>query len=117
MPRTTRNSRGIIVGVALRGHPIHQQKFFCCKIGWPRRATPTMILVAVLVSLACVDVRASVPSRVTISVEVSGALRVEAELSIPQRSWSFRNAYAGVLGIAERVEDVRGVQDSGQDAG
>src|SRR5215208_6956514 len=105
MPRTTRNSRGIIVGVALRGHPIHQQKLFCCEMGWPRRATPTMILVAVLISLACVDVRAGVPSRVTISVPASGELRVEAELTTPQRSWSFRNAYAGILGIAERIEN------------
>jgi predicted metalloprotease with PDZ domain len=44
---------------------------------------------------------------VTISVEASGQVRVEAELSAPTRSWSFRNAYAGALGFAERVKDFR----------
>jgi len=46
-------------------------------------------------------------SRVTISVNDPGQIRVDAELSTPTRSWSFRNAYAGVLGIAERIEDFR----------
>lgn len=34
-------------------------------------------------------------------------IKIDAELSTPIDSWSFRNAYAGVLGIAERVEDFR----------
>ena len=43
-------------------------------------------------------------------------MRVDAELSKPIRSWSFRNAYAGALGFAERVKDFRATDDSGQDA-
>ena len=43
----------------------------------------------------------------TISISTSGDARVEAESS-PLRSWSFRNAYAGILGIAERVEAIGG---------
>lgn len=34
----------------------------------------------------------------------------------PVRSWSFRNAYASALGIAERVEDFRAFGESGNDA-
>ena len=45
-----------------------------------------------------------------------GEIRVEAELSSPARSWSFRNAYAGVLGMAERVGDFRAMGAAGQDA-
>jgi predicted metalloprotease with PDZ domain len=45
-----------------------------------------------------------------------GEIRVEAELSLPSRSWSFRNAYAGVLGIADRVADFRATGTAGQDA-
>jgi predicted metalloprotease with PDZ domain len=45
-----------------------------------------------------------------------GEIRVEAELSSPSRSWSFRNAYAGVLGIAERVGDFRAIGAAGKDA-
>ncbi|HEX7334178.1 MAG TPA: hypothetical protein VF290_21910 [Pyrinomonadaceae bacterium] len=55
-------------------------------------------------------------SRVTVSMPVPGEIRVEAQLPSPSRSWSFRNAYAGVLGIAERVGDFRATNTSGQDA-
>ena len=37
-------------------------------------------------------------------------------MTAPARSWSFRNAYANALGIAERVEDFRAFGESGQDA-
>ena len=52
--------------------------------------------------------------RVTISL-TRGAV-VRADLSSPSDSWSFRNTYAGVLGIAERVDDFRAITSSGQDA-
>jgi hypothetical protein len=55
-------------------------------------------------------------NRVTISVSSPGQIKVEAILSDPNRSWSFRNAFAGVLGIAERVDDFRALTGSGQDA-
>lgn len=48
---------------------------------------------------------AAAQSRVTISISSPVEIKVEAELPAPINSWSFRNAYAGVLGIAERVED------------
>jgi len=50
-------------------------------------------------------VKANVHSRVTISITKPGEIKVEADLSRPVNSWSFRNAYAGVLGIAERVNE------------
>ena len=46
-------------------------------------------------------------SRVVISISDPAQIKIEAELSTPTDSWSFRNAYAGVLGIAERIEDFR----------
>ena len=55
-------------------------------------------------------------ARVTISVPTTGQARIEAELTAPARSWSFRNAYASALGIAERIEDFRAFGESGQDA-
>jgi hypothetical protein len=54
-------------------------------------------------------------TRIVISVLTPGEVRVEAELLSPGRSWSFRNAYAGVLGIAERVDAFRATDDTGQD--
>ena len=50
------------------------------------------------------------------SIPAMDRLRVEAELSSPARSWSFRNAYASALGLAERVEDFQAFGESGQDA-
>jgi hypothetical protein len=55
-------------------------------------------------------------AQVHISISDATEVKVDAELSKPMRSWSFRNAYAGVLGIAERVDDFRAITGSGQDA-
>src|SRR5688572_25807530 len=58
----------------------------------------------------------SLTTRLTISVPATGQIKVEAELSAPTRSWSFRNAYASALGIAERIEDFRAFGESAHDA-
>jgi hypothetical protein len=55
-------------------------------------------------------------AEVTINLSPSGEVRIEAQSSTPANSWSFRNAYAGVLGIAERIEDFRATTPSEQDA-
>ena len=65
--------------------------------------------VSVPFALLCgfVSVLGASSAKVRVSVRTPDQITVEAELSAPMRSWSFRNAYAGVLGIAERVEDFR----------
>jgi len=70
-----------------------------------------------LLILLCGGVASAETNRVTISVGDAGLVTVEARLADRSRSWSFRNAYAGVLGIAERVDDFRAFTGSGQDAG
>jgi len=57
--------------------------------------------------LLCANIVAAQGARVTLSITKPSEIKVEAELSTPASSWSFRNAYAGVLGIAERIEDFR----------
>jgi hypothetical protein len=71
----------------------------------------------ILLFLRVTDAYASGPARVTISIDSPTQVTVEAELPVPTRSWSFRNAYAGALGFAERVKDFRAGEGSGQDAG
>jgi hypothetical protein len=61
--------------------------------------------VALFVCFGCVAAKADGRSRVRISITKPGEIKVEAELCTAVNSWSFRNAYAGVLGIAERVSD------------
>lgn len=46
-----------------------------------------------------------------------GKVQIESQSSTLANSWSFRNAYAGILGIAERIDDFRATTASGQDAG
>jgi hypothetical protein len=67
-----------------------------------------------LLCLSVVGANGNERTRVTISIPAPGQVKVEAELP-PTRSWSFRNAYAGVLGLAERIEGFRALADSGQD--
>src|ERR1051326_4512677 len=64
------------------------------------------VLLFLAISLGS-NVASAQTNRVTISVVSQGEVKVDAGLSTPSRSWSFRNAYAGVLGIAERVDDFR----------
>jgi hypothetical protein len=64
-------------------------------------------IVGLLILLCFAILPAYATTRVTMSMPTAGEIRVEAELSSPARSWSFRNVYAGVLGIAERVGDFR----------
>jgi hypothetical protein len=65
------------------------------------------VMGAVLLCVGVVGAQGNVRSRVTISITKPGEIKIETELSRPLNSWSFRNAYAGVLGIAERVEEFR----------
>ena len=71
-------------------------------------------LIIVVLCVAASGAHANESTRVTISVLPAGEARVDAESS-PRRSWSFRNAYAGVLGIAERIENFQAFSNSGED--
>jgi predicted metalloprotease with PDZ domain len=64
-----------------------------------------LVSIGLVVCVSCISVKAAIRSSVKIFVTTPGEIKVEAELSTPGRSWSFRNAYAGVLGIAERIEN------------
>jgi hypothetical protein len=70
-----------------------------------------MIIASLLLSIV-----AFAGARVSISIPATGHLTVDAEFSTTTRSWSFRNAYAGALGIAERIEEFRAFGFAGRDA-
>ncbi len=69
-------------------------------------------LIIVIVCVAAGAAHATERARITIVVAEAGQVKVDAESSL-RRSWSFRNAYAGVLGIAERIEDLQALSNSG----
>lgn len=50
-----------------------------------------------------------------ISVAASGELRIRIKSLPAGNEWSFRNAYAGVLGIAERVDEFHAFGSTGED--
>lgn len=76
-----------------------------------RLFSPLCVLICVFASA-----KAGERSQVSISVLPTGEVKVEVELTSPMRSWSFRNAYAGVLGMAERVGNFSATGTSAEDA-
>lgn len=76
-------------------------------------ALKTQSSVVILGALACficltsVHAQAQTQTRVRITIASANEISVRAELAVPSRSWSFRNAYAGALGLAERIENFR----------
>ena len=54
-----------------------------------------------------------VSNLVTISVSSPGEIRVRLDTLAPRRAWSFRNAYAGVLGLGERIAQFRAFGTNG----
>ena len=44
---------------------------------------------------------------VKITVSSPAEIKIRIDALTPGREWSFRNAYAGVLGLAERIEQFR----------
>jgi hypothetical protein len=66
-----------------------------------------ILLVLICLSANLATAQTNLNSHVTISISTPGQIKVEAELATPINSWSFRNAYAGILGIAERIENFR----------
>src|SRR3954447_19920076 len=85
----------------------------CGRVGEPPHFTQNSLLKAafiVLLTLLSAGIAgAQAGSRVTIAIVNPDRIKVDAELSTPADSWSFRNAYAGVLGIAERIEEFSAV--------
>jgi hypothetical protein len=75
-----------------------------------RKTQSTIVILglwAVFTCLTSVNVQAQTQTRVKITVSAPNEIHVEADLAVPSRSWSFRNAYAGALGIAERIDGFR----------
>ena len=64
-------------------------------------------LCAALICLTAIEGRAQLQTRVKVTVSSPQEVLVEAHLFSPSRLWSFRNAHAGVLGIAERIDRFR----------
>src|SRR6185503_16916761 len=116
-----RNSMESIVGAALCGRPFRVNNLSTILITMTRAATEcrpysySLILIAFL-GLTGASAKASVRNQVTIAVSTTGLIRVDVELLTPARSWSFRNAYAGALGLAERVEEFQAFTESGKEA-
>jgi hypothetical protein len=67
------------------------------------------VFLLILLNPTVVSAQAKLRSYVEISISSPGQIKIVAQLSEPVNSWSFRNAYAGVLGVAERIEDFRAV--------
>jgi len=81
-----------------------------------RGVLTTICGLVAIVCFAAGTVHADGGHLITVNVSLAGELRIEAHSLTAANSWSFRNAYAGILGIAERVDDFRATTPSEQDA-
>ncbi|MEP6920182.1 MAG: hypothetical protein ABI967_03575 [bacterium] len=69
---------------------------------------------AFVVGSATPEVQAqTVKAVVTLNVPSPGKVRIQAECP-PSDSWSFRNAYAGILGLGKRIENFQATNSNGE---
>jgi predicted metalloprotease with PDZ domain len=77
-----------------------------------------LLIVSWSVFLLCASFTAAhgqtLKARITISSSAPALVRIDAESVKSAQSWSFRNAYAGVLGLGERIERLDAVSDRGE---
>lgn len=75
-----------------------------------RKTQTGVVMMGVLLVFICaaaIDARAQSQTQFKITVSSPNEIAIEANLVVPSRSWSFRNAYAGALGIADRIDGFR----------
>ena len=79
------------------------------------RHIPIKLLVfASLLGLGVVD-GAAQPSEVRLSVKNLPVARLAIEIKgEPTRSWSFRNTHGNIVGLSERIQNVRGIDTQGR---
>jgi hypothetical protein len=76
----------------------------------PRKTQCGFVILGLCALCICLmPIKGSAQGRTRVKITVSSPEQVivEAHLFSPSRLWSFRNAYAGALGIAERVDRFR----------
>src|SRR5258705_6279884 len=77
-----------------------------------------LLIVSWSVFLLCASFTAAhgqtLKTRITVSSSSPALVRIDAESIKPVQSWSFRNAYAGVLGLGVRIEHLDAVGDRGE---
>ncbi|MEP6568455.1 MAG: hypothetical protein ABJC10_01670 [Acidobacteriota bacterium] len=56
----------------------------------------------------------SLSARISVSSAAPARIRIDVRLPAPTKHLSFRNTYAGVLGLGERIEIVEGIRDNGE---
>lgn len=74
-----------------------------------------LILLALLCAAgACTQARAeALNARISVVSVAPARIKIEGERSTPARTWSFRNTYAGIIGLAERIENLSLTDEKG----
>lgn len=76
-----------------------------------RKTQSSIVILGLCAAFICLTWVTPVPAqsltRFKITINSPNEIAVEANLAVPSRSWSFRNAYAGALGIADRIDGFR----------
>ncbi len=79
---------------------------------WPRRLLLTALLLVISVGAAHGE---SLNARISVISVAPARVRIEGERSHATRAWSFRNVYASVMNLGERIEKLTLADSSGAD--
>jgi predicted metalloprotease with PDZ domain len=91
------------------GHKIISLPRARLRVNRVRRVSRVWFMCGAFLLLSCANIAAqgqSVSARISVVSLTPPRIRVEAERAEGARAWSFRNAYAGLTGLGERVENV-----------
>ena len=77
-------------------------------------ALKLFVLIVVSMGLRSIVEAAQTQQQVKISVSTQSVIQVEIDSLNDSRTWSFRNAYAGALGLGDRIQKFQALGTSGQ---
>src|ERR1043166_522495 len=92
--------------------PIITVKHISCTFPGHHRMVAVASALFIVVSFASARAQ-TLSARTSVTSTEPARIRIEARLPAATKTLSFRNAYAGVLGLGERIESVSGVRENG----
>ena len=96
-------------GLSTGRHNIAPLSHMRPRVKCARRCSRLWFVCGIFLSMLCANLSAqaqSISARISVISLTPPRVRVEAERAQGVRAWSFRNAYAGINGLGERIENL-----------
>jgi hypothetical protein len=93
--------------------PIISVKHILCAFPGLYRTLACASALIIIVTFASARAQ-TLNARISVASTAPARLRIDVHLPAASKTLSFRNTYAGVLGLGERIESVAGIRENGQ---